>query len=52
VSLGGRARAYALANANLKTKDGVYTDSQRGVHGSWLKDPDGNIIALAQLPET
>lgn len=35
---------------HLKTNDGVYTDQRRGVRGAWLKDPDGNIIALTELP--
>ena len=37
---------------HLKTKDGVYTDEQRGAKGSWVKDPDGNILALTELPIT
>jgi predicted enzyme related to lactoylglutathione lyase len=37
---------------HLKTEDGVYTDPQRGARGSWVKDPDGNILALTQLPDT
>jgi predicted enzyme related to lactoylglutathione lyase len=36
---------------DLKTEDGVFTDPRRGVRGSWVKDPDGNIIALTQLPK-
>jgi catechol 2,3-dioxygenase-like lactoylglutathione lyase family enzyme len=35
---------------HLKTEKGVYTDPRRGVQGSWIKDPDGNILALTQLP--
>jgi catechol 2,3-dioxygenase-like lactoylglutathione lyase family enzyme len=35
---------------HLKTENGVYTDPQRGVKGSWVRDPDGNILALTQLP--
>jgi predicted enzyme related to lactoylglutathione lyase len=37
---------------HLKTENGVYTDERRGVRGSWLKDPDGNIVALTELPRT
>jgi catechol 2,3-dioxygenase-like lactoylglutathione lyase family enzyme len=33
----------------LKTENGVYTDEQRGAKGSWIRDPDGNILALTQL---
>jgi len=36
---------------HLKTDNGVYTDERRGVKGSWIKDPDGNILALTQLPK-
>jgi hypothetical protein len=39
---------YGLAD--LKADDGVYTDPRRGARGSWVKDPDGDIIALTQLP--
>jgi hypothetical protein len=35
---------------HLKTDNGVYTDERRGVKGSWARDPDGNILALTQLP--
>ena len=35
---------------HLKTHNGVYTDSRRSAKGSWVKDPDGNILALTQLP--
>jgi len=35
---------------HLKTENGVYTDQQRGAKGAWVKDPDGNILALTQLP--
>ncbi len=35
---------------HLKTEDGVYTDRHRGAKGAWIKDPDGNILALTQLP--
>lgn len=34
---------------NLKTKDGVFSDAS-GFKASWLKDPDGNILGLEQLP--
>jgi catechol 2,3-dioxygenase-like lactoylglutathione lyase family enzyme len=37
---------------HLKTDNGVYTDQRRGVRGAWLKDPDGNILALTELPES
>jgi hypothetical protein len=30
---------------HLKTENGVYSDECRGVKGSWVKDPDGNILA-------
>jgi predicted enzyme related to lactoylglutathione lyase len=33
---------------NLKTANGVYSDSS-GFKGSWVKDPDGNIIGLTQI---
>jgi catechol 2,3-dioxygenase-like lactoylglutathione lyase family enzyme len=36
---------------HLKTENGVYTDEQRGAKGSWVRDPDGNILALTQLPK-
>jgi hypothetical protein len=32
---------------NLKTQNGVYSDSS-GFRGSWVKDPDGNILGLTQ----
>jgi catechol 2,3-dioxygenase-like lactoylglutathione lyase family enzyme len=35
---------------HLKTENGVYTDPRRGAKGCWVKDPDGNILALTQLP--
>jgi catechol 2,3-dioxygenase-like lactoylglutathione lyase family enzyme len=35
---------------HLKTENGVYTDQRRGAKGSWVKDPDGNILAITQLP--
>jgi hypothetical protein len=35
---------------HLKTENGVYTDPRRGVKGSCVTDPDGNILALTQLP--
>jgi catechol 2,3-dioxygenase-like lactoylglutathione lyase family enzyme len=35
---------------HLKTENGVYTDRQRGAKGAWVRDPDGNILALTQLP--
>lgn len=34
---------------HLKTVNGVYTDERRGAKGCWVKDPDGNILALTQL---
>lgn len=34
---------------NLNTQDGVYSDEQSGFKGSWVKDPDGNILGLTQL---
>jgi catechol 2,3-dioxygenase-like lactoylglutathione lyase family enzyme len=34
----------------LKTENGVYTDQHRGAKGAWIRDPDGNILALTQLP--
>jgi catechol 2,3-dioxygenase-like lactoylglutathione lyase family enzyme len=37
---------------HLKTTNGVYADQRRGVRGAWLKDPDGNIIALTELPRS
>jgi catechol 2,3-dioxygenase-like lactoylglutathione lyase family enzyme len=33
---------------NLKTKNGVYSDSS-GFKGSWVKDPDGNVLGLTQI---
>jgi catechol 2,3-dioxygenase-like lactoylglutathione lyase family enzyme len=33
----------------LKTENGVYTDEQSGFKGSWVKDPDGNILGLTEL---
>jgi catechol 2,3-dioxygenase-like lactoylglutathione lyase family enzyme len=33
---------------NLKTEEGVYSDSS-GFKGSWVKDPDGNILGLTQI---
>jgi len=35
---------------HLKTENGVYTDEQRGAKGSWIRDPDGNVLAVTQLP--
>lgn len=37
---------------HLKTENGVYTDQRRGAKGSWVRDPDGNILALTQLTNT
>jgi catechol 2,3-dioxygenase-like lactoylglutathione lyase family enzyme len=37
---------------HLKTENGVYIDEQRGARGSWIRDPDGNILALTQLPNS
>ncbi len=34
---------------HLKTENGVYTDERSGFKGSWMKDPDGNILGLTQL---
>ena len=34
---------------HLKTVNGVSSDERRGAKGSWVKDPDGNILALTQL---
>jgi catechol 2,3-dioxygenase-like lactoylglutathione lyase family enzyme len=36
---------------HLKTENGVYTDDTSGFKGSWVKDPDGNILGLTQLLE-
>jgi catechol 2,3-dioxygenase-like lactoylglutathione lyase family enzyme len=33
----------------LKTENGVYTDEQSGFKGSWVKDPDGNVLGLTQI---
>ena len=35
---------------HLKTANGIYIDEQRGAKGAWIRDPDGNILALTQLP--
>jgi catechol 2,3-dioxygenase-like lactoylglutathione lyase family enzyme len=35
---------------HLKTENGIYIDEQRGAKGAWIRDPDGNILALTQLP--
>lgn len=35
---------------HLRTVRGVYTDERRGAKGAWIRDPDGNILALTQLP--
>lgn len=35
---------------HLRTVSGVYTDEERGAKGSWVRDPDGNILALTELP--
>jgi catechol 2,3-dioxygenase-like lactoylglutathione lyase family enzyme len=45
---GVRFEEYDLPH--LKTVNGVYTDEQRRAKGSWVKDPNGNILALTQLP--
>lgn len=39
----------AYDRPHLKTVNGVYRDERRGAKGSWVKDPDGNILALTQL---
>ena len=36
---------------HLKTQNGVYTDQKRRAKGAWIKDPDGNVLALTQLPK-
>ncbi len=33
----------------LKTENGIYSDEQSGFKGSWVKDPDGNIVGLTQI---
>lgn len=33
----------------LKTENGVHTDEKSGFKGSWIKDPDGNVIGLTEL---
>jgi catechol 2,3-dioxygenase-like lactoylglutathione lyase family enzyme len=33
----------------LRTENGVYEDEGSGFKGSWVKDPDGNILGLTQL---
>lgn len=33
----------------LKTENGVYSDVQSGFKGSWVKDPDGNVLGLTQI---
>ena len=33
----------------LKTVSGIYSDEQSGFRGSWLKDPDGNILGFTQI---
>jgi hypothetical protein len=33
---------------DLKTKNGLYSDSS-GFKGSWVKDPDGNVLGLTQI---
>lgn len=35
----------------LKTENGIFT-GQNGFKVSWVKDPDGNILGLEQLPST
>jgi predicted enzyme related to lactoylglutathione lyase len=34
---------------HLKTENGVYSDERSGFKGSWVKDPDGNILGLTQI---
>ncbi len=36
----------------LKTENGIYSDPNSGFKGSWIKDPDGNILGLTQLLDT
>ncbi|MGH2955339.1 MAG: VOC family protein [Solirubrobacterales bacterium] len=36
----------------LKTENGIYSDEQSGFKGSWVKDPDGNILGLTQILRT
>lgn len=33
----------------LKTENGIYSDEQSGFKGSWVKDPDGNILGLTEI---
>lgn len=33
----------------LKTENGIYSDEQSGFKGSWIKDPDGNVLGLTEL---
>jgi catechol 2,3-dioxygenase-like lactoylglutathione lyase family enzyme len=49
-SRGVRFEEYDLPG--LRTENGIYTDQQSGFKGSWLKDPDGNIVGLTQLLRT
>ncbi len=35
---------------DLKTENGVFSDGS-GFKAAWLKDPDGNILGLEQLPD-
>jgi catechol 2,3-dioxygenase-like lactoylglutathione lyase family enzyme len=36
----------------LKTQNGIHADEQSGFRGSWVKDPDGNILGLTQILRT
>ena len=33
----------------LKTENGVFSDPDSGFKGSWVRDPDGNILGLTQI---
>lgn len=33
----------------LRTENGIYTDEKSGFKGSWVRDPDGNILGLTQI---
>ena len=33
----------------LRTEGGVFSDEHSGFKGSWVKDPDGNILGLTQI---
>ena len=36
---------------HLTTVDGVYEDEQSGFKGSWIKDPDGNVLGITEILE-